>query len=125
MKRISTKLRDAGVDIWYTDCDGDVRHILPYLIEGGINTLFPHEVNGSGHPSALLDQYGKELRIMGGVDKMALIAGREEIRKYLLSLEPLVARGGFIPFVDHRCPVDVRPEDYLYYLDLKESLFGA
>jgi hypothetical protein len=31
--------------IWYTDCDGDVRPILPYLMEGGINCLFPFEVN--------------------------------------------------------------------------------
>jgi uroporphyrinogen decarboxylase len=35
-----------------------------------------------------------------------------------------VAQGGFIPFCDHRCPPNVDPEDYLYYLDLKEELFG-
>ena len=34
------------------------------------------------------------------------------------------ARGGFIPFCDHRCPPNVNPADYLYYLDLKEKLFG-
>jgi len=37
---------------------------------------------------------------------------------------PYVKRGGYIPFVDHRCPPDVTPENYLYYLDLKEKLFG-
>ncbi len=125
MKRISKKLRSAGIDIWYTDCDGDVRHILPYLMEGGINCLFPHEVNGSGHPANLLSEYGRDLRIMGGMDKMALLGGRDSILKYMKSLEPLVARGGFIPFVDHRCPVDVKPDDYLYYLSVKEALFGA
>ncbi|MGE5550134.1 MAG: hypothetical protein ACM3ZC_06335 [Bacteroidota bacterium] len=62
-KRIHKKLREAGIDIWYTDCDGDVRPILPYFLEG--NT-----------------------------------------------------------FCDHRCPPNVKPEDYLYYLDLKEELFG-
>jgi uroporphyrinogen decarboxylase len=35
-----------------------------------------------------------------------------------------VARGGFIPFCDHRCPPNVNPADYLYYLDLKEKMFG-
>lgn len=123
-KRISKKLRDAGIDIWYTDCDGDVRPILPYLLEGGINCLFPYEVNCCAHPAELLNQYGKELRIMGGVDKMKLKEGREAIREYMKTIEPLVERGGYIPFCDHRCPPDVNPQDYLYYLDLKEKMFG-
>lgn len=123
-KRISKKLRAAGIDIWYTDCDGDVRPILPYLLEGGINCLFPFEVNGCAHPGELLSTYGKDLRIMGGVDKLQLIQGKEAIRAYLETLVPWVERGGYIPFCDHRCPPDVEPENYLYYLDLKEKMFG-
>lgn len=123
-KRISKKLNNAGIDIWYTDCDGDVRPILPYFLEGGINCLFPFEVNGCAHPKELLDKYGKSLRIMGGFDKLQLGAGREAIKNYMESLAPLVERGGYIPFCDHRCPPNVTPEDYLYYLDLKEKMFG-
>jgi uroporphyrinogen decarboxylase len=123
-KRISKKLQNAGIDIWYTDCDGDVRHILPYLLEGGINCLFPFEVNGCAHPSELLTKYDGQLRIMGGVDKMRLGEGRAAIDAYMETLIPLVKRGGYIPFCDHRCPPNVKPEDYLYYLDLKEELFG-
>jgi len=123
-KRISKKLRAAGIDLWYTDCDGDVRPILPYLIEGGINCLFPFEVNSAGHPAQLLKEYGKELRIMGGVDKLELGRGRDAIKAYLESVAPLVERGGYIPFCDHRCPPNVKVEDYLYYLDLKEEMFG-
>ena len=37
---------------------------------------------------------------------------------------PLVERGGYIPFCDHRCPPNVDEDDYLYYLDLKEQMFG-
>jgi len=123
-KRISTKLHSAGIDLWYTDCDGDVRPILPGLLEGGINCLFPFEVNGCAHPSELLDKYHGQLRIMGGVDKIQLGNGQEAIKTYLESLVPLVERGGYIPFCDHRCPPNVKPEDYLYYLDLKEKMFG-
>lgn len=61
---------------------------------------------------------------MGGVDKIALGQGRAAIRAYLESLAPLVERGGFIPFCDHRCPPNVQPDDYLYYLDLKAQMFG-
>lgn len=123
-KRIRRKLDAYGIDLWYTDCDGDVRPLLPYLLEGGINCLFPFEVNGCAHPGELLDQYDGRLRIMGGVDKMRLGAGRPAIKAYLETLAPYVARGGFIPFCDHRCPPNVDPDDYLYYLDLKEAMFG-
>ncbi|MGI6385264.1 MAG: uroporphyrinogen decarboxylase family protein [bacterium] len=123
-KRINKKLSAAGIDIWYTDCDGDVRPILKGFMEGGINCLFPFEVNGCAHPAELLAEYGKELRIMGGVDKIQLGSGKKAIKAYLETLVPLVERGGYIPFCDHRCPPNVPPEDYLYYLDLKEEMFG-
>jgi len=93
-------------------------------LEGRINCLFPFEVAGCAHPRELLDQYGKKLRIMGGVDKLQLGKGPEAIKMYLESLAPMVARGGYIPFCDHRCPPNVTVEDYLYYLDLKERMFG-
>jgi uroporphyrinogen decarboxylase len=123
-KRIGDRLHAHGIDLWYTDCDGDVRPLLPIFLENGINCLFPFEVNGCAHPGELLDQYGTELRIMGGVDKIALGSGREAIRSYMDSLVRLVERGGYIPFCDHRCPPNVDPDDYLYYLDLKEAMFG-
>ena len=123
-KRIGDRLHAHGIDIWYTDCDGDVRPILPYLLEGGINCLFPFEVNSCAHPAELLNEYGKDLRIMGGVDKIELGKGPKAIKAYLETLVPLVERGGYIPFCDHRCPPNVPQENYLYYLDLKEKMFG-
>lgn len=123
-KRISKKLHAHGIDLWWIDCDGDVRPILPYFLEGGVNCLFPFEVQCCCHPGELFKEYGKELRIMGGVDKIEMAKGPEAIKKYLNSLVPLVERGGYIPFCDHRCPPNVKQEYYLYYLDLKEQMFG-
>jgi uroporphyrinogen decarboxylase len=123
-KRISDRLHAHGIDIWYIDCDGDVRPILPAMMEGGVTCLFPFEVNGCAHPAELFKKFGKELRIMGGVDKIALGSGRAAIDAYMETLVPLVERGGYIPFCDHRCPPNVDPDDYLYYLDLKEKMFS-
>jgi uroporphyrinogen decarboxylase len=123
-KRIGKKLHDAGIDIWYTDCDGDVRPLIPGMLESGLNTMFPWEVNSAGHPADALREFAPELRIMGGVDKMVLASGRDAIREYMEGLVPLVEQGGYIPFCDHRCPPNVPEDDYLYYLDLKEQLFG-
>ncbi len=123
-RRIGGRLHAHGIDLWYTDCDGDVRPLLPFFMEAGINCLFPFEVNSCCHAGELLDEYGKDLRIMGGVDKIELAKGPEAIKRYLESLVPYVERGGYIPFCDHRCPPNVKPEYYLYYLDLKEEMFG-
>jgi uroporphyrinogen decarboxylase len=122
--RIAKKLRQHGIDLWWTDCDGDVRPLIPGFLEAGLNTMFPFEVNSSGHPGETLDKYGPELRIVGGFDKLVMIKGKQAIREYMESLAPWVEKGGFIPHCDHRCPPDVTPENYLYYLDLKERMFG-
>ena len=53
-QRISRKLRAHGLDIWLIDCDGDVRPLIPHFLAGGVNTMFPWEVNGSGHPGESL-----------------------------------------------------------------------
>lgn len=123
-KRIGAKLRAHRIDLWYIDCDGDVRPLLPGFLETGINCLFPYEVNSCVHPAQLLREYGKELRIMGGFDKLEMIKGKQAIKTYMESLVPLVERGGYIPFCDHRCPPDVDANDYIYYLDLKEKMLG-
>jgi hypothetical protein len=112
------------VGIWWIDCDGDVRPILPFMMEGGVNCLFPYEVNSCTHPADLLHEYGKDLRIMGGFDKIEMGKGRDAIKQYMDTLVPLVERGGYIPFCDHRCPPNIPPDDYLYYLDLKQEYFG-
>jgi uroporphyrinogen decarboxylase len=124
-RRIHAKLAAAGVDVRYTDCDGDVRPLIPLFLEAGINCLFPFEVFCSGHPRDVLREFGTGLLMMGGMDKRVLTAGRPGIRHYLETLVPLVEAGGFIPFCDHRCPVNVDPADYLYYQDVKRELLGA
>ena len=60
--------------------------------------------------------------LLGGVDKLALIAGKEAIDRELEKLHPLVERGGYLPCVDHRVPPDVTLENYLYYLDKKKAI---
>jgi len=123
-QRIFSKLRKFNIDIFYTDCDGDLRPIIPLLLKSGFNTLFPFEVNGCGNPVDILEQYEGQIRILGGVDKMVMAEGPGPIRAYLEKLLPWVEKGGFIPFCDHRCPPNVSQENYLAYLDIKEELFG-
>jgi uroporphyrinogen-III decarboxylase len=123
-KRISDILRANGCDIIYTDCDGNVNPMIDPWLEGGVNGIFPVDVVGGSEPVAIRKKYGDKVVILGGVDKHALIAGKDAIRAEIKRIKPYVLEGGWIPHVDHRCPPDVTFENYLYYLDVKRETFG-
>jgi hypothetical protein len=123
-QRITSLLKKHGIDVVYTDCDGDINQLVGLWLEGGVNCMFPLEIRGGSDPYPMREKYGRDLLLLGGVDKTALIAGKESIRAEVKRLEKLVAEGGYIPHVDHRCPPDVTYENYLYYLECKRSAFG-
>ncbi|MDQ1318474.1 MAG: hypothetical protein QG641_666 [Candidatus Poribacteria bacterium] len=123
-KRISDILRANGCDIIYTDCDGNINDMIEPWLEGGVNGIFPADVVGGTEPIAIRKKYGDKVVILGGVDKHALIAGKDAIKAYIKKIKPYVLEGGWIPHVDHRCPPDVTFENYLYYLDVKRETFG-
>ena len=123
-KRITNLLRANGVDIIYTDCDGNINSVIEPWLEGGVNTIFPVEVRAGSDPVAIREKYGRDILILGGVDKHALIQGKQAIRKYLEKIQPYVEEGGWIPHVDHRCPPNVTFDNYIYYLHLKREMFG-
>jgi len=123
-KRISDILRANGCDIIYTDCDGNINDMIEPWLEGGVNGIFPVDVVGGSEPIAIRKKYGDKVVMLGGVDKHALIAGKDAIKAYIKKIKPYVLEGGWIPHVDHRCPPDVTFENYLYYLDVKRETFG-
>lgn len=123
-RRITDFLKQHGAEVVYVDCDGNINELVPLWLKGGVNTMFPVEVGGGSDPRAIRERYGDRVRLMGGVDKHALIAGRKAILAELKRVEPLAQMGGYIPHVDHRVPPDVTYENYLYYLDAKRDLFG-
>ncbi|MBN1808997.1 MAG: hypothetical protein JW909_07995 [Planctomycetes bacterium] len=124
-KRIMDVLHKNGCDIAYTDCDGNITALTDGWMEAGINCMFPVEVHGGTDPVALRERYGKDMRFLGGVDKMVLQTDKTSIKKELERLRPAVEEGGFIPHVDHRCQPSVPYENYLYYLDTKREMFNA
>jgi len=124
-KRIADLLRAHGVDVIYTDCDGNITGLVPIWLKTGYNCMFPIEVNGGSDPVALREKYGKKILLLGGFNKMALLKGPKAIEKELLRLAPTVAEGGFIPHVDHRVPANVTLDNYKSYLKLKRDIFNA
>jgi uroporphyrinogen-III decarboxylase len=122
-RRITDTLRKHGIDINILDCDGNIHELVPGWLEGGINVMFPIE---SAHTDVmkLREEFGKDVLLIGAVDKRALIKGREAIDQELARLQPLVEKGGYIPTVDHRVPADVTFDHYLYYVEKKREMLG-
>lgn len=124
MRPVMRMLRQHGVDVIWTDCDGNINALIPLWLGVGLNCMFPLEVNAGNDPVALRQEYGRELLIMGGFNKFALHEGRDAILRELKRLESLVAEGGFIPHVDHRCPAQVTWDNYCYYIWEKCHMLG-
>ena len=107
------------------DCDGKIDALVPHWLEAGVNTMFPIEVGKwGGDPVAFRAQYGKDLRLIGGVDKHVLAQSRDAIAREIDRLAPLVEEGGYIPTPDHRVPPDVPLENYLFYLERAKAVWG-
>lgn len=122
-KRITSYLADYGVKYHVLDCDGNITQLVPYWLDAGINVMFPLEAAHTDQ-GALREEYGRDVRFMGGVNKMKLIKGKESIDEEINRLSKLMEDGGFIPHVDHRCPPDVTLENYRYYIKRKREMIG-
>jgi len=120
-KEITASIKAKGILHNVLYCDGCIYELVSGWLESDIRVMFPLE---AAHTDAvrLRRDYGDQLLLIGGVDKRALIAGREAIDREWERLTPLLQQGGFIPCVDHRVPPEVTLANYSYYLERKRSL---
>jgi hypothetical protein len=123
-RRITAALKGKHIDLNILDCDGRIYDLVPGWLRAGITCMFPVEAHHTD-PLRLREEYGDEILLLGGVNKMSLISGREAIAREVERLEPLVRRGRYIPTVDHRVPPDVTLDNYLYYLDRKSEILQS
>jgi len=124
-KRITDLVGKHGLDIVSLDCDGMIDALIPTWIENGVNTMFPIEVgtwNANIRPWR--EQYGKELRGVGGTNKTVFARDRTAVDAEIERLKPLVELGGFIPCPDHRIPADAKYDLVRYYCDQMRQTFG-
>jgi len=123
-KKVTGFLKKNGIETIFVDTDGNPIPLIPLLLEGGVNGLFPLEVAAGVDAIALSKQYGRSLRLIGNIDKRAIAKGKAEIRKELESKLPyLKEAGGFIPMIDHVIPPDISLENFKYYSEcIKEFL---
>jgi len=124
LKRVCTLLKEHGVTVIWTDCDGNITKLVPLWLEAGVNCMFPLEVHSGSDPVALRKEYGRQILLRGGLEKYRFAKSKKEILDELKRVEPLVNEGGYIPHADHRVPDDVPYENYRYYVREKLALLG-
>jgi uroporphyrinogen decarboxylase len=114
-KKLTSFLRDHGVTLVQVDSDGDVWKLIPLWIEGGVTVIYPFEV-AAGMDVIEVRKAFPNLAIGGGVDKRALVEGKEAIDRELEYRIPfMLDQGGFIPTIDHMVSPDVSFENFKYY----------
>jgi len=112
---LSSIMRDNGVTSVMVHSDGDVRPVLPLLVESGATGLHPFEVT-NGQDIVEIREAFPRFQIFGGLDKRAAVAGKEAIDRELEAKLPFMLRqGGYIPYTDHYVSPDISWENFLYY----------
>ena len=120
-RRVNDAMGRFGARVISIDSDGNNEKLIPIWLDSGINCVFPNEVAAGSDVVALRREFGRDLLLMGGIDKRALAQGEEAIREELDRRLPLIAEGGYIPEVDHAVPPDVSFENYCIYKKLLVS----
>jgi hypothetical protein len=117
-------LRAHGVEHLIYRTYANTRVLLSAVVRAGFNCLWACECNAEAMDYLeIRREFGKDLRLIGGIDSDALRQSREEIYREVIRVVPqLLADGGYIPLADGRVREDVSYQNYLYYRKLLEEI---
>jgi uroporphyrinogen decarboxylase len=102
----------------------NARALIPSMLKWGFNCLWACEVNIEVMDYRdLRREFGRDLRLIGGIDLDTLRRDKEAVRREVEEkVPPLVADGGYVPLADGRVRADVPFENYVYYRRLLERV---
>lgn len=122
-KKVTEFLRSHGIEIITLDSDGNLNELIPLWLEGGVNGILPIEVAAMNNAVEWRKKYGKNLILIGNIDKRALAKDKKAIEEEVMKKVPyLLSQGGYFPTIDHAVPPDVPFENYQYYLSLLHKI---
>lgn len=124
-RRITGLLHAHNIHLVSLDCDGKIDRLIPTWINNGVNTMFPIEY-GTWKASIApwREQYGKELRGVGGVNKVVFAYDQAAVDAEVERQCRLVALGGYLPCLDHRIAPDAKWENVQYYCQQMRKAFS-
>lgn len=117
-------LKQNGVATIIFQTFANVSVLIPTILKWGFNCLWAHEVDiDAMNYRNLRQEFGPELRLIGGIDLDALRQGKASIKREIEEKVPaLISDGGYVPLADGRIREDVPFENYVYYRRLLEKV---
>jgi hypothetical protein len=117
-------LKRHGVEIIIMRTYANARVLIPCMLKFGINCLWACETNAKAMDyRSIRNEFGRDLRLIGGIDLDVLREGKEAIRREVEEkVPPLVEQGGYVPLADGRVRTDIPFESYVYYRKLLEKV---
>jgi len=117
-KRLIGFFNQRGLPVVYHS-DGDIRPVIPLLIEAGIRCIQPLEAKAGMDLFELKRDYGDRLVFMGNVDFEQVARGRQAAEEEIRTKVGMGKEGGgYIYHSDHSVPPTMSLADYKYALDL-------
>jgi uroporphyrinogen-III decarboxylase len=117
-------LRRYGVEAIIFLTFANTRLFIPSILKWGFNCLWACEVPQKDMDYCdLRREFGRDLRLIGGIDLDVLRLDKESIKREVYEkVPPLLADGGFVPLADGRVRKDIPLENYLFYRRLFEEV---
>ena len=123
-RRLGDYLRQHGIH-YFIHTDGDIRRLIPRLIDAGIQVLQPLEARAGLDVRKLKGEYGQALAYMGNVSVEKMSASPVELEEEVCSkLAVAMPGGGYLYHSDHSVPPTVSFEAYTYLMELLRT-YGA
>jgi uroporphyrinogen decarboxylase len=98
--------------------DGDIRQLLPLLIEAGIDCIQPMEARQGNNVIEFKKQYGSHIAFMGNINADVLGTTKEQIEHEVIpKVKAASKNGGYIFHSDHSVPPSVSLENYTHAVE--------
>jgi uroporphyrinogen decarboxylase len=124
-KQLCDLLHSYDIDLIHVDSDGNIEKLIAPWLEIGVNFHWPLEVAAGMDAVALRKKYGKDLIMVGNIDKKVFLKGKDAIRDEVMSKIPyLLKTGGYFPSLDHNVPPDTPLDGFRHYINLCREIGG-
>lgn len=124
-QKVWQMLSSRGTRIFEQDTDGDIKPVIPALLDCGLTSIYPMEPAAGMDIVELRKIYGQRLAVRGGIDKHVIRQDHAAIRRELEhKFDPSLIAGGCVFGLDHRIPNGTSIENYRYYVSLGREILG-
>ena len=117
-------VRQRGVETIAMITYANPRPLVRAMVEAGFNCLWACETNPDAMDyRALRREFGRDLRLIGGIDLDVLLADEAAIRREMAAkVPPLLAQGRYIPLADGRVRQNMPYRNYQCYRRMLEEM---